>query len=345
MTPAIGVGDLVVVHTGSQIKTPVPGTLPKYKIGDIVAFRGQKDPGTIVTHRVTGVNVEEAKILYETKGDANNAPDGNLTTEDKIIGKSTFNIPGLGKIFAAAKTKEGFLALVIAPAVLVIIFEIANIAREISKIRRKKIDPSAEFANPVHNNVLLRILIPFILATMFFQQSFASYADVESSNGNSLTAAESFSSTSSPGPSPSVSPSPSPSPSPTVSPGINEFLAHPSSTNNEWVEFYNPSGLDLTAYWLDDDTNFIDDTNSSAKKLLSSINTSNPQHPFLEYSSSFLNNGGDFVVLFAPDSTIVDQYQYNADPGLDISIGRSPDGIGSFQNCAVSTKGLANGGC
>src|SRR3989344_7399949 len=130
MQPAVGVGDLVIVHSKDSTVTPAPGIFPKYKVGDVVAFSGQKDAKTITTHRVVNVEGKDGKIAYTTKGDANNAPDANPVGEDKILGKAAFKIAGLGKIFALVKTKNGFLALVIMPAILVIIFEIMNVFRE-----------------------------------------------------------------------------------------------------------------------------------------------------------------------------------------------------------------------
>lgn len=122
---------------------------------------------------------------------------------------------------------------------------------------------------------------------------------------------------------------------------INEFMAHPTTGNDEWVEFYNPSSIDLTTYWLDDDTSFTDDTGSSTKKPLSTINTTNSTYPYLEFGS-FLNNSGDYVVLFSSDGTIVDQYQYTSDPGTDASTGRSPDGE-IWTILSSASKGNTNG--
>jgi len=122
---------------------------------------------------------------------------------------------------------------------------------------------------------------------------------------------------------------------------INEFLPNSTSPAKEWVELYNPDNVDLTTYWLDDDISFTDDSGSSTKKSLSSLNTSNPSHPYLEFSS-FLNNNGDYVVLFSSDGSIVDQYQYTSDPGKDISIGRSPDGAENWVVLDSVTPGAAN---
>ena len=122
---------------------------------------------------------------------------------------------------------------------------------------------------------------------------------------------------------------------------INEISPHPSSGNKEWAEFYNPENVDLSSYVLDDDTNFGDDTGSTAKKSLSAYDNSTYPYPTFEFGS-FLNNGGDYVVLFSQDGAIIDQYQYSEDPGSDVSIGRSPDGFGDFTILSSQTKGFQN---
>lgn len=125
-----------------------------------------------------------------------------------------------------------------------------------------------------------------------------------------------------------------------ASPFINEFMAHPSSGNTEWVEFYNPDSLDLTSYFIDDDTSFASDSGSSSKKSLATTTTG--IYPSIDLSS-MLNNSGDFVVLFDSSGNIIDQYQYTSDPGTDTTIGRSPDG-GSWIILSSASKGSANGG-
>lgn len=126
-----------------------------------------------------------------------------------------------------------------------------------------------------------------------------------------------------------------------TNPAINEFLPHPGSGNKEWVEFYNPDHVDLFSYYLDDDTDFSSDTGNSSKKSLSSINIDNQFYPYIEFSS-FLNNSGDFVVLFSSNGEILDKYEYIEDRGQDISTGRSPDGNGDFTILSSATKGSPN---
>lgn len=126
-----------------------------------------------------------------------------------------------------------------------------------------------------------------------------------------------------------------------TNPAINEFLPHPSSGNKEWVEFYNPDHVDLFSYYLDDDTDFSSDSGNSSKKSLSSINIDNQSYPYIEFSS-FLNNSGDFVVLFSSNGEILDKYEYTEDHGQDISTGRSPDENGVFAILSSATKGSPN---
>ena len=124
---------------------------------------------------------------------------------------------------------------------------------------------------------------------------------------------------------------------------INEFLAHPSSGDKEWVELYVPEGVDVTNYWIDDDTDFTSDTGSSSKKQITSIvQGSDSRHVVFELSSSIFNNSGDTVALFASDGTLVDHYDYASDPGTDVAIGRTPDATGDFQVLSFATRGSPN---
>lgn len=121
---------------------------------------------------------------------------------------------------------------------------------------------------------------------------------------------------------------------------INEFV--PDSTQ-EWIELFNSSESAeyLRGYYIDDDTEFQSDLGSSAKKILTNLNTSNPKFPTID-TTSFLNNSGDWVVLFDPNGLLIDKYQFQSNPGKDISIGRFPDGTGNFSILAYSTKADAN---
>ena len=122
---------------------------------------------------------------------------------------------------------------------------------------------------------------------------------------------------------------------------INEIFVHPSTGGDEWVEVYNPTNIDLTSYFIDDDTNFADDIGSSKKQLTT---ISNGTYSVFILSSSMFNNAGDFVVLFDSTGNIIDQYEYTSDPGIDVVLGRTPDGNGTFQVLESATQGNANSG-
>lgn len=124
---------------------------------------------------------------------------------------------------------------------------------------------------------------------------------------------------------------------------INEFMP---DADQEWVELYNPeSGADyLKEYWLDDDTVFDDDAGTSSKRHLTNLNTADPKFPFIALTSNMFNNSGDTVAIFDADGNLIDHYQYSANPGKNISIGRTPDQIGGFSILLTATPGSANSG-
>ena len=124
MQPAIGVGDLITVKPK-----------PDYKTREIVAFKDPVKSSAIVTHRIVGKEIKNNQFFYQTKGDANEETDFSLIPDKNIIGRADFSVKGIGKLLAFTKTKEGFLASVALPALLVILLEINNIIKEVRKIR------------------------------------------------------------------------------------------------------------------------------------------------------------------------------------------------------------------
>ncbi len=58
--------------------------------------------------------------------------------------------------------------------------------------------------------------------------------------------------------------------------------------------------------------------------------------------SNRLNNGGDSVYLKDATGTVIDNYAYTSDPGIDFSFGRQPDG-GSWITLTSSSQGSSNG--
>lgn len=113
MTPAIKVGDLVIV------KEVDPSLIGE---GEIITF--QKE-GKIVTHRVFDVLPDG----FVTKGDANNAPDIGPVYNVDVVGKVVFVVPYVGYVMHYAGTFWGLVFLVWIPATALVAIEIRNIAR------------------------------------------------------------------------------------------------------------------------------------------------------------------------------------------------------------------------
>jgi signal peptidase len=120
MAPAIKTGSLVVVKSA-----------PEYAVGDVITFKNAPAP---TTHRIE--SIEDGVIT--TKGDANDAPDSEPVNANQIVGKVIVSASYLGYPVAFAKSKEGFVLLIVIPATLIIYSEILNIKNEIKKLRKKK---------------------------------------------------------------------------------------------------------------------------------------------------------------------------------------------------------------
>ncbi|MFA7208793.1 MAG: signal peptidase I [Parcubacteria group bacterium] len=126
MEPAIHTGSLIFVKSQED-----------YNVGDIVT-RATKDPRVTVTHRIISKKTEGSKVVFETKGDANEDPDRESVSQDRIIGKEFFQIPYIGYPVGYARTMPGFIILIIIPAVIIVYEEIRKIKEEIVNIWKKK---------------------------------------------------------------------------------------------------------------------------------------------------------------------------------------------------------------
>lgn len=121
MEPTITESNIIVVNTLE--------TQPN--VGDIVSYYHifGKNQRYIVTHRIVKV-VDEG---YITQGDAYTKPDGYTVAPEDLVGTLFFKIPYIGLLVHIASTKKGFLALVIFPAVILIMQEVSNIIEQIKE--------------------------------------------------------------------------------------------------------------------------------------------------------------------------------------------------------------------
>lgn len=85
MEPLIDPGDIILVH---KIKADTP-----LKTGDIIQFRRND---VLISHRIVNVVDQEGVVAYQTKGDANFAPDIDLVQIGEIKGIVGKVIPKIG---------------------------------------------------------------------------------------------------------------------------------------------------------------------------------------------------------------------------------------------------------
>jgi len=159
MEPAIPTGAIISVGKYN---------LEELQEGDIITYNvkaNTEDKPAVVTHRIhkiekqeqqqstnfDGETVEKNTISYtiKTKGDANSEPDTYELGPNNIIGLYKWHVPYLGFVSAYAQTAQGFIALVIVPATILIVWEITSLvlyfkkryqdkaASEVAELKRK----------------------------------------------------------------------------------------------------------------------------------------------------------------------------------------------------------------
>lgn len=116
MEPSIMTGDVIVIQK--------KGT---YFINDVVTFRENAD--RIVTHRIVSVEKDVAGNKYATKGDANRSGDENLISDAQILGKVFLVIPKFGYLIGFIKSQQGFIFLIIIPAIVFILDELVKLKK------------------------------------------------------------------------------------------------------------------------------------------------------------------------------------------------------------------------
>ena len=132
MVPAINVLDVVVTK-----RVENPEDLEK---GDIITFKSTDNrySGVVVTHRIYGVQkTNSGEYLYTTKGDNNNTPDSSKISFNEIYGRVLFRIPKIGYIQYYLSSILGWVAIIIAPAVMIIGYDIYKLIKTL-KVSDKK---------------------------------------------------------------------------------------------------------------------------------------------------------------------------------------------------------------
>lgn len=131
MEPAIKVGSLVFVKKVDPVSL---------KENDVLNYVNPKEDKITVTHRIVKIEEKDGQKVFTTKGDANNSADPDPVFQNQVRGRISFSIPFLGFLSDWLKKPKGLILLVIIPAILVIIGEMANIKKTIEENARKKFE-------------------------------------------------------------------------------------------------------------------------------------------------------------------------------------------------------------
>ncbi|WP_017187649.1 signal peptidase I SipW [Alkalibacillus haloalkaliphilus] len=103
-------------QTGSVIAVIPDGDMTRFVEGDVITFM---EEDRLVTHRVVDVVESGDNVMYETKGDNNNAPDRDLVLSDNVVAEYTgFTIPYVGYIASFAQSQLGGALMLILPGLL-----------------------------------------------------------------------------------------------------------------------------------------------------------------------------------------------------------------------------------
>lgn len=136
------------IHTGSVIFDKPGVNANHLKAGDIITFKASANefPGykatngaMLITHRIHKVVNQNGQVAFQTKGDANNAPDPSLVPATNVIAQyDNITIPYLGYYLNFVKTRLGIGLLLILPGALIIISTLVSLFREITKLQKSQ---------------------------------------------------------------------------------------------------------------------------------------------------------------------------------------------------------------
>lgn len=123
---AVSGGSMEPTITKDDIILALPVNTEKLGIGDIISYKHlQGEQQIIITHRIVGITYEGIK----TKGDAYDVPDSYMVVPEDVIGVMKLKIPYVGFLVHFARTTQGLMALVVLPAVLLIVQEMKGLIK------------------------------------------------------------------------------------------------------------------------------------------------------------------------------------------------------------------------
>jgi signal peptidase len=110
----IEVGDMVFVKRVKE---------EDLQIGDVIAF--QRDNSlSVITHRITDIRSSQGKLMFQTKGDANNVVDPDLVSGNQVLGLYFLRIPKLGSFALYLQEPLGMTIFIGIPILAFLLYDI-----------------------------------------------------------------------------------------------------------------------------------------------------------------------------------------------------------------------------
>lgn len=129
MEPLLSAGDVAVIHT-----SPVE----ELGSGDVITYQGYSDD-RLTTHRIVKPVELDSGLHFQTKGDANAAPDPNLAPGGGVVGRYVVGIPEAGRLLLFISQPHGRLLVIGLPALLTLATELRYLVarRQTSRLARR----------------------------------------------------------------------------------------------------------------------------------------------------------------------------------------------------------------
>lgn len=127
------------IQTESMYPTLLPGDLifdtavkepEDLSVGDVITYwtviNGER---VLNTHRIHEIYDGGGYLIYATKGDNNTIADPLTVHESEVVGKYSFRVGGLGKVFDYLQTSVGFLIVIVIPVFIFFLFHLIQFFR------------------------------------------------------------------------------------------------------------------------------------------------------------------------------------------------------------------------
>jgi signal peptidase len=131
MEPTLMKGDLVISTAVKDPKT--------LKHDDIITYWTIIDGERVLnTHRIVEISNINGSLGFTTKGDNNTTNDSQYVHQRDVVGKYSFRLAGVGKVFDYLQTSKGFLLVVVIPVLIFLLYQLIQFFRVLFEYQNVK---------------------------------------------------------------------------------------------------------------------------------------------------------------------------------------------------------------